>query len=274
MKTKLIASLLWLLALMPGSRLLAAPQDNWKNYSNLIWTLSQTPRGIATAPNGRVYVGVQSSPQKIQIFNQDGTFVSEFGSFTTTGIGGIGGIACDAGSNVFVFDTGARKVQVFNANGTFLREWGSTGSGDGQFGAPAGGSSGIGDNRIGCDSAGNVYVVDQSNFRIQKFTSAGVFLLKWGSSGALAGQFGGVGAGPVALAVAPRDRVIVSSSGWLQSFDAYGTYIERVRGMIVAVVAGAVLSVIIFFLERRFPDKPREPKPARLASKPDEQEHT
>lgn len=49
---------------------------------------------------------------------------------------------------------------------------------------------------------------------------------------------------------------------------------EVIRGMIVAVVAGAVLSVIIFFLERRFPDKPREPKPARLASKPDEQEHT
>ena len=240
MKTKLIASLLWILVLMPGVRVFAAPQDNWKNYSNLIWTLSQTPRGIATAPNGRVYVGVQSSPQKIQIFNQDGTFVSEFGSFTTTGIGGI---ACDASSNVFVFDTGARKVQVFNANGTFLREWGSTGSGDGQFGAPAGGSSGIGDNRIGCDSAGNVYVVDQSNFRIQKFTSAGVFLLKWGSSGALAGQFGGVGAGPVALAVAPRDRVIVSSSGWLQSFDASGTYMERVS-LSLNVSVGRTLTLL------------------------------
>ncbi len=39
------------------------------------------------------------------------------------------------------------------------------------------------------DAAGNVFVADRGNSRIQKFTSAGVFLTKWGSAGSGNGQF-------------------------------------------------------------------------------------
>jgi len=39
------------------------------------------------------------------------------------------------------------------------------------------------------DNLSNVYVADSGNGRIQKFSSSGVFLAKWGSSGVNDGQF-------------------------------------------------------------------------------------
>ena len=46
--------------------------------------------------------------------------------------------------------------------------------GDGQFNAPAG---------VAVASDGSVYVTDSGNHRIQKFTSEGVFVSKWGTEG-------------------------------------------------------------------------------------------
>ena len=52
--------------------------------------------------------------------------------------------------------------------------------GDGQFNAPAG---------VAVASDGSVYVTDSGNHRIQKFTSEGVFVSKWGTEGTGDGQF-------------------------------------------------------------------------------------
>ncbi len=54
----------------------------------------------------------------------------------------------------------------------FLLKWGTPGTGDGQFSWPQG---------VTVDSDGNVYVADAYNERIQKFTSSGNFLTKWGT---------------------------------------------------------------------------------------------
>ena len=69
------------------------------------------------------------------------------------------------------------------------------------------------------DSAGNVYVADRGNDRIQKFTSAGVFLAEWGIFGTGEGEFNtlqGVavdGAGNVYVADTKNDRIQKFSSG-------------------------------------------------------------
>jgi tripartite motif-containing protein 71 len=42
---------------------------------------------------------------------------------------------------------------------------------------------------VAVDGAGNVYVVDANNYRVQKFDSSGSFITAWGSSGAGPGQF-------------------------------------------------------------------------------------
>ena len=63
---------------------------------------------------------------------------------------------------------------------TFLLKFGTFGIGDGQFDAPAG---------VAMDPAGNVYVADEYNNRIQKFGGSGIFLTKWGTQGSGDGQF-------------------------------------------------------------------------------------
>src|SRR5438128_1047493 len=48
----------------------------------------------------------------------------------------------------------------------YLTQWGTEGSGDCQFSGPYG---------VATDAAGNVYVADRGNHRIQKFTGTGVY---------------------------------------------------------------------------------------------------
>ena len=55
---------------------------------------------------------------------------------------------------------------------------------------------------------GNVYVAQWGNNSIQKFTSEGVFVSKWGTEGAGDGQFDY----PVAVAVASDGSVYVADS--------------------------------------------------------------
>lgn len=67
--------------------------------------------------------------------------------------------------------TGLASIALAETPPSFLLKWGSFGTGDGLFQSPFG---------VAADGAGNVYVVDRGNNRIQKFTSTGAFLTKWG----------------------------------------------------------------------------------------------
>ena len=57
---------------------------------------------------------------------------------------------------------------------------GGQGTGDGEFDSAGGGAAA---------SDGSVYVSDWFNHHIQKFTSEGVFVSKWGTEGTGDGQF-------------------------------------------------------------------------------------
>ncbi len=59
--------------------------------------------------------------------------------------------------------------------------WGKTGTANGQFAGNGGG--------VAVDKAGNVYVADSDNNRVQVFSAKGSFLRKWGSIGSGNGQF-------------------------------------------------------------------------------------
>lgn len=78
---------------------------------------------------------------------------------------------------------------------------------------------------IAVDSLGNIYVVDASNVRVQKFDSSGNFLAKWGSYGTGNGEFHT----PTGIAIDASNNVYVSDSGnnTIQKFTSTGTYITK-----------------------------------------------
>jgi len=90
-------------------------------------------------------------------------------------------VALDSHGNVFVADQLGYVIQEFNsATGALENEWGSFGAGAGQFG-PVGG--------LATDAAGNVYVVDSSHDRIEKFGPSGELITQWGRRGSELGAF-------------------------------------------------------------------------------------
>jgi len=119
---------------------------------------------------------------------------------------------------------------------TFLDKWGSEGPAERQFKAP---------NGVAVDNAGNVFVVDTGNDRVQKFDSDGNFLLMWGW-GVRTGestfqicpsncQAGIIGSGdgqfskPSDVAVDYSGYVYVTDTNndRIQKFNSSGTYIGK-----------------------------------------------
>ena len=107
------------------------------------------------------------------------------------------------------------KSVTFPAPAGFL-QWGGDGSGNGQFIVPS---------AIALDNLGNVYVADQYNYRVEKFTSAGAYITQWGTFGTGNGQF----KGPFGIAVDADDNVYVADAfnNNIQKFTSDGVYITQ-----------------------------------------------
>lgn len=99
---------------------------------------------------------------------------------------------------------------------TFQSTWGSQGSLNGQFRNPR---------QLAIDPVGNLIITDVSNYRVQKFDSAGNFLVAWGSQGTGNGQFSSIDS----VATDPSGNIYVSDSSLhtIQKFSPSGTYITQ-----------------------------------------------
>ena len=95
-----------------------------------------------------------------------------------------------------------------------VQEWGGFGSDPGEFKFPSG---------VAVDQAGNVYVADQLNHRIQKFTADGEFVDEWGKLGSGDGEF----IRPMGVAVDPSGVVYVTDAGnhRVQRFSSSGSFL-------------------------------------------------
>ena len=86
------------------------------------------PWAIAAHEDGRMFI-TDHGNNRVQVFNELGIFISEFGSKGSKDgqFFGPTGIALDQNGNVFVSDWENHRVQQFNQNGTFLGKFGSKG---------------------------------------------------------------------------------------------------------------------------------------------------
>ena len=90
---------------------------------------------------------------------------------------------------------------------------GTTGSGDGQF---------YGSSGVAVDDSGRIYVTDLGNNRVQKFTSKGVFLTKWGIHGVK-----DIGLSrPYGIAIGP-DRLVYVVDAGNQCIKVYRSLIDQ-----------------------------------------------
>ena len=172
-----------------------------------------SPLGIGISSKGEVWVADKGNNQLV-MFNAKGKFrrnvpLEEEGDDVVPVDVAVG----PKGKELFVTANNSHKVLVFSTKGELLRSWGGEGEDDGQFRFPA---------TIDIDAAGNVYVVDVLNARVQKFDAAGTHLLTIGSLGGKAGTF----FRPKGVAVDAGGSIYVSDSflGVIQVFNPAGEF--------------------------------------------------
>jgi hypothetical protein len=237
------------------------------------------PWGLAVSAAGDVYVPDLNN-NRISQYTAAGTFIRAWGKDVDPG-GGTGfevcttsckagtagggpgelnqaiGAAVDSAGNVYVTDYMNNRIDEFTATGSFVRAWGKDvdpGGGTGfeictiacKQGA-AGGAAGELNQPIGVavGRAGDIYVGDTTNQRIQEFTSAGSFVRAWGkdvdpgggtgfeicSTACKAGAPGGAAGemtNPTAVAVSLTGDVHVADGSNLRvdQFTSTGTFVR------------------------------------------------
>jgi sugar lactone lactonase YvrE len=125
----------------------------------------QTPRGIAFDGQDRLFV-IDTNNHRVQVFDLNGNFLFSW----NVPSGSYRGLAIDKTNGwLYLVQDSSSLVFKYDLSGNLLTQWGGFGSGNGQF---------IGGGRdVTVDGDGNVWVGDMPDFRIQKFTSGGAFLL-------------------------------------------------------------------------------------------------
>ena len=140
-----------------------------------------SPNAVAYDSMGNLYVLDNGGYNgRVQKFTNGGSHISTIIQPPTFGTEAF--YMTIKNDEIYITDTNSFKK--FNLSGLQLLTVNAAGSGEGQFQGAYG---------IAVDSAGNIYVGDSGNYRVQKFDSAGNFVKQWGSKGTADGQFGTIG---------------------------------------------------------------------------------
>jgi DNA-binding beta-propeller fold protein YncE len=157
----------------------------------------KVPLGVDVGTDGTIYVA-DVGLKKVVAFDPEGEMVAVYGREGEL-VNPTGAVPAPDNSRLYVADSKAHTIVVFDlASGAIIETFGRRGEGDGEFNFPTSLSFG---------PAGNLYVVDQLNSRVQVFTEDGEYL----------DQFGKLGVG-FANFVRPKD-VAVDEQGFIYVTD-------------------------------------------------------
>jgi sugar lactone lactonase YvrE len=158
------------------------------------------PFGVAWAPNGNAWV---SDPGAKKLF-----LYSEGGSLKQTisipqpqqQLAAPYGVETDEAGNAWVAVQGTDQILEYSQSGSQLFSFGGTGTGTGQFKAPA---------DVAIAPSGNLIITDSLNNRIKVHKPDGTFLRQYGTSGSGNTQL----KEPQGVAISPGNQIVVADAG-------------------------------------------------------------
>jgi len=139
----------------------------------------------------------------------------------------------------------------FTANGGFVRRWGARGTTNGLFSGLVG---------VAVDAAGSVYVTDEGNHRVQKFTASGTYVSQFGNvaGSGLLGSPSSIavnGSGNVFVTDAENERIMkyTSNGVFITGFGSRGLGDGQFRDAngVCVYASGNVMSRIVETTESR-----------------------
>jgi DNA-binding beta-propeller fold protein YncE len=171
------------------------------------------PHGLAIdrARGDLIYVGDQENG-RMQVFTPDGAFVRLWTDLQFQHIHDVG--IDPTSGDVFIGDYELDVLQRFTSTGDPVVVLGGTGNQPGKFNGIWG---------VSTDSAGNIYVADSFNRRIQKLSPAGEFITQWSDYAGTRFQK------PTGVFVDARDVIYVCDSlaESVLLFDGDGAFLEQ-----------------------------------------------
>lgn len=180
------------------------------------------PIDVAIDGKDRVYV-LDVKLKKVLVFDSLGLYLYEVGDAEAL-VHPAGVAVNQAGDRIYVVDRGTpegddHRIHVYDDKGQKQFEIGPRGRAEGKLNIPL---------DVALDQAGQVYVADSGNFRIQKFTADGKFLSTFGSVGNGIGQF----SRPRSIAIGPDDNIYVSDGAFnnVQIFNQQGQLLMPLGG--------------------------------------------
>jgi len=183
----------------------------------------RTPYGPVFDSEGNLYVA-DFNNDLVKKFTNTGTFIRSFGSYGYQAgeLDGPIGVAVDNSGNVYVVEQNNLRIQKFNSAGVSqatrgaLVTWSKTDTGF--FNEPWG--------IVAHPPNGNVYVVDKTNNRIQKFDASFSFIWSVGSLGSGDASFNA----PRRIAIDISENIYVTdtTNHTVKVFNSSGSFLRRI----------------------------------------------
>jgi YD repeat-containing protein len=194
------------------------------------------PEGLVGYANKEI--AVDQGNDRFEEFRTNGTFISAYGSAGTGNLqfsAPFGDAVDPVTGQLYIADSGNNRIEVVTVSGTFVEAigWGvkdgkeeletcttscragHAGSGNGEFNDPTG---------LTFDSAGDLWVTDTGNNRVQEISPEGTYMSQFGTKGSGNGQL----SEPIGIAMDEGEVFVVDyGNDRVEEFSPSGAYLSQ-----------------------------------------------